>query len=214
MIFCYNMFSPRHLLLVISGVLLGFVAQARCFQQMTWDHWSANSRNRENHLIPGKPGAQPHIVFVLVDDQGFRDVGYHGSEIKTPTLDRLAAEGVKLENYYVQPLCSPSRSQLMTGRCVCVCVCVCVVMTPYRGIMLYSSLAFTPSYRIPFTHLISPGCLAAGTSNVVKRKQKFTPERISKPVITGSRLARLAESFAAAMALSCQPFAGTQGSLF
>lgn len=59
---------------------------------------------------------QPHIVFILVDDQGFRDVGYHGSEIKTPTLDRLAAQGVKLENYYVQPLCSPSRSQLMTGR--------------------------------------------------------------------------------------------------
>ncbi|XP_028838684.1 arylsulfatase J [Denticeps clupeoides] len=62
------------------------------------------------------PSPRPHIVFVMVDDQGFRDVGYHGSEIKTPTLDRLAAAGVKLENYYVQPLCSPSRSQLMTGR--------------------------------------------------------------------------------------------------
>ncbi|XP_036429366.1 arylsulfatase I [Colossoma macropomum] len=58
----------------------------------------------------------PHIIFVMVDDQGYSDVGYHGSDIHTPVLDQLAAEGVKLENYYVQPICSPSRSQLMTGR--------------------------------------------------------------------------------------------------
>ncbi|KAL7878026.1 hypothetical protein SRHO_G00046690, partial [Serrasalmus rhombeus] len=57
----------------------------------------------------------PHIIFVMVDDQGYSDVGYHGSDIHTPVLDQLAAEGVKLENYYVQPICSPSRSQLMTG---------------------------------------------------------------------------------------------------
>uniref|UniRef100_A0A3Q0QQC2 Sulfatase N-terminal domain-containing protein n=1 Tax=Amphilophus citrinellus TaxID=61819 RepID=A0A3Q0QQC2_AMPCI len=48
--------------------------------------------------------------------QGFNDVGYHNPTIKTPTLDKLAAEGVKLENYYVQPICTPSRSQLITGR--------------------------------------------------------------------------------------------------
>ncbi|XP_071156143.1 arylsulfatase B-like [Mytilus galloprovincialis] len=59
---------------------------------------------------------QPHILFIIADDYGYNDIGYHGSEIKTPVLDRLAAGGVKLENYYVQPICSPSRSQLMTGR--------------------------------------------------------------------------------------------------
>lgn len=48
--------------------------------------------------------------------QGFNDIGYHNPTIKTPTLDKLAAEGVKLENYYVQPICTPSRSQLITGR--------------------------------------------------------------------------------------------------
>lgn len=64
----------------------------------------------------GAPSSQPHIVFILADDQGFRDVGYHGSEIRTPTLDKLAAEGVKLENYYVQPMCTPSRSQFITGK--------------------------------------------------------------------------------------------------
>ncbi|KAI5096533.1 arylsulfatase B, partial [Silurus meridionalis] len=58
----------------------------------------------------------PHVVFILADDMGFNDVGYHGSEIKTPVLDRLSAAGVRLENYYVQPLCTPSRNQLLTGR--------------------------------------------------------------------------------------------------
>lgn len=62
-----------------------------------------------------RPGP-PHFIFIMVDDQGYGDIGYHGSDIHTPVLDQLAAEGVKLENYYVQPICSPSRSQLMTGR--------------------------------------------------------------------------------------------------
>ncbi|XP_027030874.1 arylsulfatase I [Tachysurus fulvidraco] len=73
----------------------------------------------ELHTSPKAPATvkvPPHIIFVMVDDQGYSDVGYHGSDIHTPVLDQLAAEGVKLENYYVQPICSPSRSQLMTGR--------------------------------------------------------------------------------------------------
>lgn len=71
---------------------------------------------------PANIKVPPHIIFVMVDDQGYSDVGYHGSDIHTPVLDQLAAEGVKLENYYVQPICSPSRSQLMTGRWVRFCV--------------------------------------------------------------------------------------------
>ncbi|XP_071954399.1 arylsulfatase I-like [Antedon mediterranea] len=59
---------------------------------------------------------KPHVIFVLSDDQGYRDIGYHGSIFDTPVMDSLAAEGVKLENYYVQPLCTPTRSQLLTGR--------------------------------------------------------------------------------------------------
>ncbi|GFR63088.1 sulfatase 2 [Elysia marginata] len=58
----------------------------------------------------------PNIVFIVADDYGYRDIGYHGAEFASPTLDRLAAGGLKLENYYVQPICSPTRSQLMTGR--------------------------------------------------------------------------------------------------
>lgn len=59
---------------------------------------------------------QPNIVFILADDYGWYDVGYHSSEIRTPNLDKLSAAGVRLENYYVQPVCTPSRNLLMTGR--------------------------------------------------------------------------------------------------
>ncbi|XP_070569801.1 arylsulfatase B-like [Ptychodera flava] len=58
----------------------------------------------------------PHIVFILADDLGYYDIGYHGSRIQTPVLDKLANQGIKLENYYVQPICTPTRSQLMSGR--------------------------------------------------------------------------------------------------
>ena len=58
----------------------------------------------------------PNILLILADDYGWHDIGYHGSEIHTPVLDQLAGEGVKLERYYVQPICTPSRSQLMSGR--------------------------------------------------------------------------------------------------
>ncbi|KAI9526676.1 hypothetical protein NQZ68_036941 [Dissostichus eleginoides] len=102
------------LLWVPVTLFLSFIVSQTWSVQMSWDNWNADLRNREKEFE--KPSSPPHIIFILVDDQGFRDVGYHGSEIKTPTLDRLAAQGVKLENYYVQPLCSPSRSQLMTGR--------------------------------------------------------------------------------------------------
>ncbi|PFX34712.1 Arylsulfatase B [Stylophora pistillata] len=53
---------------------------------------------------------------MLADDLGWLDVGFHGSKINTPTIDSLAKEGVILDNYYVQPLCTPARGALMTGR--------------------------------------------------------------------------------------------------
>ena len=60
---------------------------------------------------------QPNIIFFLADDLGWNDVSYHGSaQIPTPTLDRLANSGVRLSNYYVNPVCSPTRGSLMSGR--------------------------------------------------------------------------------------------------
>ena len=59
---------------------------------------------------------QPNIIVILADDQGWADIGYHGSDIKTPHLDRLAAEGVRLNQHYAYPTCSPTRVALLSGR--------------------------------------------------------------------------------------------------
>ena len=61
-------------------------------------------------------GAPLHILLIVIDDFGWSDVGFHGAKIKTPNMDKLASGGVILDNYYVQPLCSPTRSALLTGR--------------------------------------------------------------------------------------------------
>jgi arylsulfatase A-like enzyme len=60
--------------------------------------------------------AATNLVLFVADDMGWGDVGYHDSEIRTPNIDRLAAEGIRLERFYVHPLCSPTRGALMTGR--------------------------------------------------------------------------------------------------
>jgi len=60
--------------------------------------------------------ARPNIVYIMSDDQGFADVGFRGSDIRTPTLDRLAAQGAVFEQFYAQAMCTPSRAALMTGR--------------------------------------------------------------------------------------------------
>jgi arylsulfatase A-like enzyme len=65
------------------------------------------------------PAAQrpPNVLLILTDDQGFGDIGIHGNpRIKTPNLDRLARQGIELEHFYVCPVCSPTRSSLLTGR--------------------------------------------------------------------------------------------------
>lgn len=58
----------------------------------------------------------PNIIFILVDDLGFGDVGYNGSEIATPNLDQLAQQGMKLNRNYVYPVCSPTRAALLSGQ--------------------------------------------------------------------------------------------------
>lgn len=113
--------APRTRLGVAMHALSGFsLVSLLSLGYLSWD-WAkpglvADGPAEAGDQPSAAPPQPPHIIFILTDDQGYHDVGYHGSDIETPTLDRLAAEGVKLENYYIQPICTPSRSQLLTGR--------------------------------------------------------------------------------------------------
>ncbi|MCI0637583.1 MAG: arylsulfatase [Gemmataceae bacterium] len=60
---------------------------------------------------------QPNVIVIIADDMGHGDLGFHGNpKIKTPNLDKLAKESVRMKNFYVSPVCSPTRSSLLTGR--------------------------------------------------------------------------------------------------
>jgi arylsulfatase A-like enzyme len=60
---------------------------------------------------------KPNVIIVITDDQGHGDLGFHGNPvIKTPNLDKFAKQRVRMKNFYVSPVCSPTRSSLMTGR--------------------------------------------------------------------------------------------------
>jgi arylsulfatase A-like enzyme len=64
-----------------------------------------------------KAPTRPNVILIMTDDQGYGDLACHGNTIlKTPAIDRLHAESVRLTNYHVDPTCSPTRSALLTGR--------------------------------------------------------------------------------------------------
>ena len=114
-----NIRSKRFL---IAAVIIVF-----CFIYNTYDSLSKQSANRLRYKkksavsfhkssLSSNTTTRPNFIFIIADDLGYNDVGYHGSEIKTPNIDKLAKSGVMLENYYVQPICTPTRGQLLTGR--------------------------------------------------------------------------------------------------
>ncbi|XP_078346473.1 arylsulfatase B-like isoform X1 [Oculina patagonica] len=70
-----------------------------------------------NSFTAHSSSSRPHIIFILADDLGWDDVSFHGSnQIPTPNIDDLANSGVILNSYYTLPVCSPTRSAIMTGR--------------------------------------------------------------------------------------------------
>ena len=70
--------------------------------------WSKTGR-------PKDAGSKPNIILILADDMGFSDIGCFGSEIATPNLDRLAGRGIRINQFYNNPRCCPSRASLLTG---------------------------------------------------------------------------------------------------
>ena len=67
--------------------------------------------------LAGQAAPRPHIVFLLIDDLGYADAGFNGGkDIRTPHIDALARGGTILGAHYAQPVCSPTRAALLTGR--------------------------------------------------------------------------------------------------
>ena len=68
-------------------------------------------------LAAFRSDAKPNILHIVADDLGWKDVGFNGAaDIKTPNLDRLAAGGAVLSQFYSQHICTPARACMMTGR--------------------------------------------------------------------------------------------------
>lgn len=65
--------------------------------------------------LAAEPPSRPNVVMVVADDVGFSDFGAYGSEIRTPHIDAIAANGVRFSNFHVSPMCSPTRAMLLTG---------------------------------------------------------------------------------------------------
>lgn len=82
----------------------------------------AACRSRGTVEKAGKTGGalssfKPNIIFFMTDDQGYGDVGYMGHpKVKTPSIDEMAQNGLRLDRFYASPVCSPTRASVLTGR--------------------------------------------------------------------------------------------------
>ncbi len=96
--------------LTTALVLLPLPISAQEDMQETRQEGAQNEE--QSSLNAGKP---PNFLVIVADDMGWSDVGAFGGEIRTPTLNALAAAGTSMTDYYVAPTCSPTRSMLLTG---------------------------------------------------------------------------------------------------
>lgn len=95
-----------------------------------------------------RPESKPNIVHIVADDLGFADVGFNGcQDFKTPNIDALAAGGAKFTNFYVQPMCTPTRAALMTGR------------YPMRYGLQTAVIPSVAAYGLDTTEWLMPQCL-------------------------------------------------------
>jgi arylsulfatase A-like enzyme len=91
---------------------------------------------------------KPNIVHIVADDLGWKDVGFNGcTDIKTPNLDKLATGGARFTQFYVQPMCTPTRAALMTGR------------YPFRYGLQTAVIPSVSSYGLDTSEWLMPQCL-------------------------------------------------------
>ncbi|HEY8991952.1 MAG TPA: arylsulfatase [Luteolibacter sp.] len=97
---------------------------------------------------PLRAAEKPNIIHIVADDLGWKDVGFNGAtDLKTPNLDALANGGAKLEQLYVQPMCTPTRAALMTGR------------YPFRYGLQTMVIPGTAGYGLDTSEWLMPQCL-------------------------------------------------------
>ena len=114
----------RVILLFVTVTLAGFVGPVRAAER------------------------RPNIVHIVADDLGWKDVGFNGcSDIKTPNLDALAAGGARLTQFYAQPMCTPTRACLMTGR------------YPFRYGLQTAVIPSVSAYGLDTSERLLPQCL-------------------------------------------------------
>jgi arylsulfatase A-like enzyme len=82
-----------------------------CRMIMVWAAWLPAVA-----MAADKPTRPPNVLLIVADDLGWADVGWHGGKPRTPVMDRLVKEGVELDRHYVQPVCTPTRAALLSGR--------------------------------------------------------------------------------------------------
>jgi arylsulfatase len=75
-----------------------------------------NKKDLQSNEIKQDAKQKTNVLYIVLDDMGFSDFGCYGSEIKTPNIDKLAANGLSYNNFTVCPVCSPTRASLLTGR--------------------------------------------------------------------------------------------------
>jgi arylsulfatase A-like enzyme len=105
---------------VLGGALAFGGITARTYRNRKGRDYDPDRTARllDSILPAGDPGSLPNIVLIVVDDLGYGDLSvYGGNVIQTPVIDRMAAEGVRMTNFYASaPVCSPSRAAILTGR--------------------------------------------------------------------------------------------------
>lgn len=99
----------------ISFAIILFFLSASCGRQDGKN--SAENKNETTSSPVNGNNRPPNLVLIVTDDQGWGDLSYNGNtNLKTPHIDSLAINGISFENFYVQPVCSPTRAELLTGR--------------------------------------------------------------------------------------------------